>query len=283
MGVNSTDSLFIKVDQAITVNNCTTTTCSTCACSITARNPSAGLLYNTIKISNFPFAALTTDFSYSITVLLGIKNPISSGYVLSIATTDSQNYTKEISTASFPNIVESTISQEIFSLAKSIDIVYSNTNFTLTLNFLNYSLINGWMIIEFDPNIVLLDPSNPYCLSNGNNNCITSTSNGYIRLNITVSQSITVYIVNINNLRNPNSTKFFNFKVKLTNIDGLVYYTLTSPSYQASKPYQLTPTVNSSSCLNSQSTIVTINFPFLPFTPLQAVTVDDSSASAFNG
>jgi hypothetical protein len=162
--------------------------------------------------------------------------------------------------------------------------VYQATNFTIGLNFSGYSLLNGWMTILMDSSITLLDSSNTFCLVNSNNGaCTLPLVNGSIVANISISAQTQLYSIAINNLRNPTSTKYFSFKVSIFDINSLVYYTLISSNYQITTPYQVTPQVSSSNCMNSASNNVTITFPYLPFMPTTGLIIDDPAASALKG
>jgi len=162
--------------------------------------------------------------------------------------------------------------------------VYDTTNFTITLNFTNYSLVNGWMIIKFDSVITLLDSSNPFCLVNGNNGiCTLTSSNSSLIANISVNLLTSIYVIAINNLRNPNSTKLYSIQVTLSNFNNIIYYTIVSSNFQATQPYPITPQVTSQNCNNSQSNTLNIGFPFLPFQPTNALIIDDASAASFSG
>jgi hypothetical protein len=162
--------------------------------------------------------------------------------------------------------------------------VYDTTNFTITLNLTNYSLVNGWMILKFDPIMTLIDSTNPFCLVNGNNGmCNLTLSNDSLMANISVSLLTSIYVVTINNLRNPNSSKFYSIQAALSNINNIVYYTIVSSNFQATQPYLITPQVTSQNCNNSQSNTLKIVFPFLPFQPTNALMIDDTSAASFSG
>jgi hypothetical protein len=87
----------------------------------------------------------------------------------------------------------------------------------------------------------------------------------------------------VNNLRNPNSTRYFSFKAVLTDSSGLPYYSLTSSNYQAALPYPLTPTATLSNCIVLQASTLAVTFPFLPFLPSSAVILDDPAASLVRG
>ena len=89
-GVTSTDILLVTIDQAITIYTCNLISCSSCNCQITLASPAQGIFSNLLKITNFGSSSLTP----SIIVILSIKNPISSNYVIYFVTTDSLNYTK---------------------------------------------------------------------------------------------------------------------------------------------------------------------------------------------
>lgn len=140
------------------------------------------------------------------------------------------------------------------------------------------------MTILFDPAISLLNPSNKFCIVNGNNGaCSLTVTNGSILANITVSSSTAIYSIVINNLRNPVSTQFFNFQVSIADTNNLPYYTLLSNNYQAATALLLTPQVTSSNCTNSASNVLAVTFPFLPFLPSGALVVDDPSAKTLQG
>ena len=94
VGVNSTDQLYLRVDQAIVVNNCSVLSCSSCTCSVTAANANQGIYYSSVKVISFPVASSVNNIAKEVIVMLGIKNPISSGYTIFSTSTDSQNYTK---------------------------------------------------------------------------------------------------------------------------------------------------------------------------------------------
>ena len=106
---------------------------------------------------------------------------------------------------------------------------------------------------------------------------------GAIRANVTVNSSVTVYAVQVNNLRNPSSTRYFNFKVELTDSNNVAYYSLTSPNYRASTPYTIAPQSSVSNCTNFQSASLSVSFPFTPFQPTNATIVDDPSAPSLSG
>jgi hypothetical protein len=90
-GVINSDILYVNIDQAITVNTCNVLSCTNCTCLITMANPSQGIFSNNLKITNFGSSSTVTT---SIIILLSIKNPISSNYILYFTTTDQSNYTK---------------------------------------------------------------------------------------------------------------------------------------------------------------------------------------------
>lgn len=95
-----------------------------------------------------------------------------------------------------------------------------------------------------DSSITLLDPANYVCLVNGNNGaCTITVVNASISVNVSISAITQFYTININNLRNPASTKYFSFKVNVYDINNLVYYTLTSTNYGVTFTYQITPMV----------------------------------------
>ena len=283
VGVNQTDVLYLRVDQAITVNNCSVLTCPSCSCTITAANANQGILYSSVKVTSFPVVGSGTVLTTSVGVMLSVRNPIASGYIIEAATTDSSNYTKETGSSSYPNITSSAIASSVFTLTKTSDVVYANSNYSLNLNFTNQSLINGWMVINFSPLVTLLDPNNPFCLLNGLNGQCSISQVGAIRANVSISQSINAYVVTVNNLRNPNSTAYFGFQVQLTDSTGLAYYTLSSSNYQASTPYTIVPQVSRTSCTNGQSSTLTVTFPFIPFSPSTATVVDDPAALTLKG
>ena len=92
MGVRQSDSLYCNIDQEISVSSCNALTCSSCICTITQANPSQGLFYNSLRISNF--GASSTDATMSIVILIAVRNPINSTYTVFFTTVDSQNFTK---------------------------------------------------------------------------------------------------------------------------------------------------------------------------------------------
>lgn len=71
------------------MSDCRVLSCSICSCAITGANASAGVLFSRVKISSFGGGS-----SSSVVVMLGVKNPIASGYLLELATTDANNFTK---------------------------------------------------------------------------------------------------------------------------------------------------------------------------------------------
>jgi len=118
---------------------------------------------------------------------------------------------------------------------------------------------------------------------NGNNGACTITNDSVIIAKVVIQQSIPVSVITINNLRNPKSTQYYSFNVKLTNAAGLTYYSLVSPNYQATVPYTIIPQITSSTCINNQPNTLTVTFPYLPFSPLNCVLIDDDSATSFSG
>ena len=93
-GLNSTDQLYIRVDQAIEVHNCSVLSCSGCVCTVTTANVTQGVFYSSIKVTSFPVASSASTVVKEVIVMLGVKNPISSGYTISATTTSSLNFTK---------------------------------------------------------------------------------------------------------------------------------------------------------------------------------------------
>ena len=93
---------------------------------------------------------------------------------------------------------------------------------------------------------------------------------------------ISKYTININQVRNPPSTKPYKFSFSLHNLNNS-YYISTSTNYQATIPYTINPIVTSSNCINSQPNIITLVFPFLPFAATDALVIDDSSAQTYKG
>ena len=136
---------------------------------MTTANVTQGIFYSSVKVTSFPVASSASTVVKEVIVMLGVKNPISSGYTIQATTTSSQNFTKETGSASYPAITQSAVSSSIFTLTKTVDIVYSISNYTIVFNFAGYSLVNGWMLINFDSTIVMPDITNPFCLVNGNN------------------------------------------------------------------------------------------------------------------
>ena len=235
VGVNSTDVLYFTVPQHIVVFNCSVVSCSVCTCGVTNANPNQGILVTTIKVTNFPVVASgSSGFEKEVRLVVGVKNPINSGYSVGGLAVDGENYTKETGSGAYPSISQSTISSSVFVFSSSSNMVYHNTNFTMVLNLSGYSLIDGWMLINFDSAITMPDTSNPYCLVNGNNGLCVITIANSIRANITIDKDVLVYTININGLRNPQSTQYYAFVVTLTDPNATVYYTLTSSNYQAS-------------------------------------------------
>ena len=94
VGVNSSDQLFIGINQAIVVNNCSVVSCAGCSCAITAANANQGVLSAIIKVTAFPSAASASNILKSVIVMVGVKNPIAQGQVVQVSTTDSLGYTK---------------------------------------------------------------------------------------------------------------------------------------------------------------------------------------------
>jgi hypothetical protein len=187
VGLNSTDQLYLRVDQAIAVYNCSVLSCSGCSCAITPANSALGLYYSIIRVAGFPLAASSSALSLNLIILLSVKNPIASGYVVSAASTDSLNFTKETGSAAYPSISQSSIPSSVFSLSKSVEMVYQLSNFTMSLDFRNYSLVDGWLVVDFDSAVSMPDMSNPYCLVNGNNGqCNLSLSSGALRANVAI-------------------------------------------------------------------------------------------------
>lgn len=279
VAVTSSDYLLVSFDQAITLYNCTVAGCTGCQCALTAADPASGRVMGEVRASSFPSAGLT-----SLILLVGVKNPIASGYLLSLSTLNSNNYKKEVGQVAYPTISQSSISSSVFSLTKGVDMIYSIGNYTMTLNFSGYSLVKGWMTIKFDSSVTLLDPSSPQCTSNGDSAaCSVDYTSGYIITNTSISESTSLYTIVLANCRNPTSTRYFSFKVSLTDSNNQVYYTLTSPYFQASTPYPLTPSVSSSSCTNGQLNTLSVNFPYLPFTPTSGFIVDQEGAAYLVG
>ena len=151
--------------------------------------------------------------------------------------------------------------------------VYQITNFTITLNLTNYTLLNGWMILTFDAALTFPNSANAYCLVNSNNGLCTLASNP-IRANISVSSATLVYVININNIRNPSSTQFFSFNASVTDSNSISYYYMQSPYYQAATPYPLIATVTTSNCTNFASNLLNVSFAYLPFVPSSGVIRD---------
>lgn len=277
--VGPTDSLFAFFDQAITLYNCTVAGCTGCQCTTAAANPASGQVSGKVTVSSFPSAGLS-----NLILLVGVKNPIASGYILTLSTVNANSFTKDAGQVAYPTIIQSSIASGVFSLAKSGDVVYGISNYTMTLNLSGYSLVNGWMTIKFDLSVALLDPASPQCLSNGDSAaCVVTYGSGYILTNTSVSSGISLYAITLSNCRNPPSTRYFNFQVSLTDKANLVYYTLSSPYFQASTPFAITPSVTSSSCTNLQSNTVTVTFPYLPFAVSSGLIVDKEGASYLAG
>lgn len=90
-GVYSSDVLYVNIDQAIAISTCNVISCSSCSCQITFADQSLGIFSNKLKITNFGTSSSLTS---SIIIILSIKNPISSSYVLYFTATDSANFTK---------------------------------------------------------------------------------------------------------------------------------------------------------------------------------------------
>jgi hypothetical protein len=140
------------------------------------------------------------------------------------------------------------------------------------------------MTIQMDSSITLLNPNNTICLVNGNNGaCTLALVNNSIIANVSITAITTFYTIVINNLRNPSSTKHFSFRVSILDVNNFVYYTLLSSVYQVTTPFLVVPQVTSSNCTNSAINTLTITFPFLPFTPTNALLIDDSTASLVRG
>ena len=222
VGIVSSDYVFIQINQAITVYGCSVVGCSTCICTLTKANPSTGLFYSMIKLSSFTNTSATTQ----INVVINIKNPITSNYTLLFATTDINNYTKETGSQVFPNITQSTIDSSIFVLDSPVYVVYQVTTFTITLNLTNYTLLNGWMSLSFASALTLPSPTNTYCLVNSNNGLCSLTSSSPIKFNISVSSTTLVYVISINNVRNPQSTQLYSFSISIADLSGISYYNL---------------------------------------------------------
>lgn len=69
----------------------------------------------------------------------------------------------------------------------------------------------------------------------------------------------------------------------MKDISNISYYSLTSPSYQITTPFQLNPTITVANCTNSAFNTINISFSYLPFNPSDAIIIDDSSALPFQG
>jgi len=94
-GVVANDYLYGSIDQAIAVTACSVISCSNCSCVITVANPTLGNFNNKIKITGFDINnSSSTALVQSVVISLGIRNPISSDYILYFTTTDQYNYTK---------------------------------------------------------------------------------------------------------------------------------------------------------------------------------------------
>ena len=110
-----------------------------------------------------------------------------------------------------------------------------------------------------------------------------SVINGTTLARLSATANTLLYTIVINNVRNPPSTRLFSFQVSVKDISNIPYYSLTSPSYQITTPFQLTPTITSANCTNSASNTIKITFSYLPFNPSGAVIIDDTSALPFQG
>lgn len=143
VGVKQSDSLYCTIDQDINVFSCNILSCSSCLCTITQANPSLGLFYNSLKVTNF--GSSSTDITMNIMLLITVRNPIKSNYTVFFTTVDSHNFTKEIGSKIYPSTVLSVISSSVFSLSYTSNIVYQPSNFTITLNFTNYLILDGYI------------------------------------------------------------------------------------------------------------------------------------------
>jgi len=90
VGLIQTDQMYVKIDSKIALTSCSIISCSLCICNIIMGDPNIGIFYNTLKISNF----VSISTIMNMLIVLRIKNPISSNYVISFASTDSDNFTK---------------------------------------------------------------------------------------------------------------------------------------------------------------------------------------------
>ena len=105
MGVD--DLVYMKIPSTITINECSTL-CVNCGCEINP--PNATNPYTQLKLLGFQ-----SDLS-QITVSTALKNPISSGEVIDICSTDSENYTKECGSVSYPDIEEASLNTSVITL-----------------------------------------------------------------------------------------------------------------------------------------------------------------------
>ena len=165
-------------------------------------------MYSSLLVSGFADAS-------SVQLLIGVRNPITLNHTIKVTTTDDLNYTKESGSTLFPSTSQSEISSSVLSLTSTSAVVYSATNLTFTLSFNNYSLVKGYMIINFDTALTHIDPSSPICLVNGNNGPCVIGSSTPIVATVAVDSGTAEYIVVVNNVRNPQSTQYYHFALTL--------------------------------------------------------------------
>ena len=90
VGVTVSDIMYVKLDSKIVIISCNVISCPQCTCTITFGDENVGVFHTSLKIMNF----ISTSIITNILIVLRIRNPISSNYIVYFATTDSDNYTK---------------------------------------------------------------------------------------------------------------------------------------------------------------------------------------------
>jgi len=133
----------------------------------------------------------------------------------------------------------------------------------------------------FDKSLYIVNSSIIICTVNSQPSCsIVSTSQ--IIINVTVYSSIKTYSIVLSNIRNPTSTQQFQFNIDIygkVNNSYLIYYSVKSDYFRVTQPYNLTNySLNRSSCVNSASSILSINMSNLPFLPSSALLIDNPNS-----
>jgi hypothetical protein len=136
------------------------------------------------------------------------------------------------------------------------------------------------MLIYFDSSLYIVNSSVIICTVNGQPYC-SVINNQQIVINVTVSSQTLIYSILLSNIRNPTSTQPFQFNIDIygqVNSSSLylIYYSIKSEYFSVTQPYNITSfTKNTSSCMNSQPSILNITIASLPFYPSSALMIDN--------